>query len=192
MSTTEAPQALPRFLVKYRDEVVPVLREKFGYTNPMQLPRMTKISINMGIGKARENPKHLEDAARDLGTISGQKAVVTTARRSIAQFHLREGYPVGCRVTLRGRRMYEFLDRLISVAVPRIRDFRGLPDRLDGRGNYSMGLNDQVVFPEVNADRVESPRGMTITMTISGGREEAIAELLEEFGLPFRRKEEES
>lgn len=183
---------MTRLKDRYLSEIRPTLKDEFGYANAMEVPELKKISINMGIGKARENPKHLEDAARDLGTISGQKAVVTTARRSIAQFHLREGYPVGCRVTLRGRRMYEFLDRLISVAVPRIRDFRGLPDRLDGRGNYSMGLNDQVVFPEVNADRVEYPQGMTITMTISGGRDEVSKRLLEEFGLPFRRKEEES
>jgi len=183
---------MTRLKDRYQSEIRPTLKDEFGYANAMEVPELKKISINMGIGKARENPKHLEDAARDLGTISGQKAVVTKARRSIAQFHLREGYPVGCRVTLRGRRMYEFLDRLISVAVPRIRDFRGLPDRLDGRGNYSMGLNDQVVFPEVNADRVEYSQGMTITMTISGGRDEVSKRLLEQFGLPFRRKEEES
>jgi len=183
---------MTRLKDRYQSEIRPTLKDEFGYANAMEVPELKKISINMGIGKARENPKHLEDAARDLGTISGQKAVVTKARRSIAQFHLREGYPVGCRVTLRGRRMYEFLDRLISVAVPRIRDFRGLPDRLDGRGNYSMGLNDQVVFPEVNADRVEYSQGMTITMTISGGRDEVSKRLLEKFGLPFRRKEEES
>ena len=183
---------MTRLQERYRSEIRPSLQEEFGYGNMLEVPELKKISINMGIGKARENPKHLEDAARDLGTISGQKAVVTKARRSIAQFHLREGYPVGCRVTLRGRRMYEFLDRLISVAIPRIRDFRGLPDRLDGRGNYSMGLNDQVVFPEVNADKVEYPQGMTITMTISGGRDDVSKRLLEQFGMPFRRKDEEN
>jgi large subunit ribosomal protein L5 len=183
---------MTRLQERYRAEIRPSLQEEFGYGNTLEVPELKKISINMGIGKARENPKHLEDAARDLGTISGQKAVVTKARRSIAQFHLREGYPVGCRVTLRGRRMYEFLDRLISVAIPRIRDFRGLPDRLDGRGNYSMGLNDQVVFPEVNADKVEYPQGMTITMTISGGRDDVSRKLLEKFGMPFRRKDEEN
>ena len=183
---------MTRLKDRYSGEIRPALKDEFGYANAMEVPELKKISINMGIGKARENPKHLEDAARDLGTISGQKAVVTKARRSIAQFHLREGYPVGCRVTLRGRRMYEFLDRLISVAIPRIRDFRGLGDRLDGRGNYSMGLNDQVVFPEVNADKVEYSQGMTITMTISGGRDDVSKRLLEQFGMPFRRKEEES
>ncbi len=183
---------MTRLQERYRAEIRPALQEEFGYGNLMEVPELKKISINMGIGKARENPKHLEDAARDLSTISGQKAVVTKARRSIAQFHLREGYPVGCRVTLRGRRMYEFLDRLISVAIPRIRDFRGLPDRLDGRGNYSMGLNDQVVFPEVNADKVEYPQGMTITMTITGGRDDVSKRLLEQFGMPFRRKDEEN
>ena len=129
---------------------------------------------------------------RDLATITGQKPVVTRARTSIAQFHLREGYPVGCCVTLRGKRMYEFLDRLIAVAVPRIRDFRGLRDKLDGRGNYSMGLNDQVVFPEVNPDKVEHIQGMNITMTITGGRDDVSKRLLEELGMPFRRPEERS
>jgi large subunit ribosomal protein L5 len=180
-----------RLQERYRNEILPALMQEFGYTNPLEVPRLIKISVNMGIGKARENPKHLEDAVRDLGTITGQKAVVTKARKSIAQFHLREGYPVGCRVTLRGRRMYEFLDRLISITIPRIRDFRGLKDKLDGRGNYSMGLQDQIVFPEVNADRVEYSQGMDITMTISGGRDDVSRQLLAALGMPFRRKDEE-
>ena len=182
---------MARLLEKYRSEIRPSLKEEFGYGNLLEVPELRKITINMGIGKARENPKQLEDSVRDLTTIAGQKAVVTKAKKSIAQFHLREGYPVGCRVTLRGRRMYEFLDRLVAVTVPRIRDFRGLPDRLDGRGNYSMGLQDQVVFPEVNADKVEHMQGMTITMTISGGRDDVSRRLLQKFGVPFKRPEKE-
>lgn len=182
---------MARLQERYRNEIRPALMKEFGYENPLSFPRLVKISVNMGIGKARENPKHLEDAARDLGTITGQKAVVTKARKSIAQFHLREGYPVGCRVTLRGRRMFEFLDRLVSVAIPRIRDFRGLPVKLDGRGNYSLGLSDQVVFPEVNADRLEHMQGMNVTITISGGRDDVSLRLLQELGMPFRRSEDE-
>ena len=140
---------LPRFQEKYLNEIRPKLMEEFSIENVHAVPKLDKISINMGIGKARENQKHLDEATRDLSLITGQKAVVTKARKSIAQFHLREGYPVGCRVTLRGSRMYEFLDRLINFAIPRIRDFRGLKERLDGRGSYSMGLNDQTVTLEV-------------------------------------------
>jgi large subunit ribosomal protein L5 len=165
--------------------------EEFGYTNSLAVPRLTRITVNMGIGKARENQKMLEDCMRDLATITGQRPIVTRARTSIAQFHIRDGYPVGCCVTLRGRRMFEFFDRLVSVAIPRIRDFRGLRDRLDGRGNYSMGLNDQVVFPEVDPDKVEHIQGMNITMRITGGRDDVSKRLLEEFGFPFRRPEEE-
>ena len=181
----------PRLQEKYRTEIRPRLMEEFSIGNVHAVPALEKISVNMGIGKARENQKHLEEAMRDLSLITGQKAVVTRARRSIAQFHIREGYPVGCRVTLRGKRMYEFLDRLVNFAIPRIRDFRGLKDKLDGRGGYTMGLNDQTVFPEVNIDKLEHPQGMTITMTMSGGRDDVSKRLLEEFGLPFRRKEEE-
>jgi len=182
---------MARLQDRFRDEIVPVLMEEYGYGNRLEVPELRKIIVNMGIGKARENPKHLEDAARDLGSITGQKAVVTKARKSIAQFHLRDGYPVGCCVTMRGRRMYEFLDRLISVTIPRIRDFRGLKDKFDGRGNYSMGLSDQVVFPEVNADKVEYMQGMNITMTISGGRDDVSRRLLSDLGMPFRRPDEE-
>mgnify|MGYP002623730345 FL=1 len=181
-----------RLQERYTKEIRPKLQEEFGFDNSHSVPRLAKITVNMGIGKARENQKLLDDAMRDLATITGQKPVVTRARTSIAQFHLREGYPVGCCVTLRGKRMYEFLDRLIAVAVPRIRDFRGLRDKLDGRGNYSMGLNDQVVFPEVNPDKVEHIQGMNITMTITGGRDDVSKRLLEELGMPFRRPEERS
>ena len=182
---------MTRLLERYRSEIRPTLQKEFGYGNLHEVPQIRKIVVNMGIGKARENPKHLEQAMRDLGTITGQKPVVTKAKKSIAQFHLREGYPVGCCVTLRGRRMYEFLDRLVAVAIPRIRDFRGLPEKMDGRGSYSMGLPDQIVFPEIDADRVEFQQGMTITVTISGGRDDVSRRLLEEFGVPFRRKDEE-
>ncbi|MDH3590715.1 MAG: 50S ribosomal protein L5 [Planctomycetota bacterium] len=182
---------MARLMEKYRAEVRPNLKESYGYDNVHAVPELRKITLNMGIGKARDNPKHLEEAMRDLGRITGQKAVVTRARKSIAQFHLREGYPVGCRVTLRGKRMWEFLDRLISVTIPRIRDFRGLKDKLDGRGNYSMGLNDQIVFPEVNADNVEHQQGMNIIMTFSGGRDEVSRDLLKQLGFPFRRPEDD-
>ncbi len=183
---------MARLQAKYRDEIRPALIEEFGYGNIHAVPELKKISINMGIGKARENKKLLEDGIRDMTRLAGQKAVVTRARKSIAQFHVREGYPVGCRVTLRGRRMYEFLDRLIAVAIPRIRDFRGLSDRLDGRGSYSMGLGDQVVFPEINADNIETPQGMTITMQITGGRDDVSRRLLTLMGFPFKRKDERS
>ena len=182
---------LPRFQEKYIGEIRPALMEEFEISNIHAVPRIDKISINMGIGKARENQKHLDEAVRDLGLIAGQKAVVTRARKSIAQFHIREGYPVGCRVTLRGVRMYEFLDRLVSFAIPRIRDFRGLKDKLDGRGSYSMGLNDQTVFPEVDIDKVEIIQGMTITISMTGGRDDVSKRLLEELGVPFTRKDEE-
>ena len=181
-----------RLQERYTKEIRPKLQEEFGFDNSHSVPRLAKITVNMGIGKARENQKLLDDAMRDLATITGQKPVVTRARTSIAQFHLREGYPVGCCVTLRGKRMYEFLDRLIAVAVPRIRAFRGVRDKIDGLGNYSMGLNDQVVFPEVNPDKVEHIQGMNITMTITGGRDDVSKRLLEELGMPFRRPEERS
>jgi len=182
---------MARLLEKYRQEVRPLLMKEYGYDNTLAVPRIEKITINMGIGKARENRKMLDDAVRDLGTIAGQRPVVTKARTSIAQFHIREGYPVGCCVTLRGKRMYEFLDRLVTIAIPRIRDFRGLKDKLDGRGNFSLGLTDQVVFPEVNPDTIEQFQGMNITITISGGRDDVSRRLLEELGVPFRRPEQE-
>ena len=182
---------MARLLERYRSEIRPELMKRFGFKNLHAVPRLEKIVLNMGIGKARENPKHLEDALRDLATISGQRPVVKKARKSIAQFHLREGYPVGCTVTLRGKRMYEFLDRLISLTIPRIRDFRGLDAKLDGGGNFSMGLQDQVVFPEVDADKVEFVQGMHITMRITGGRDDVSEELLRHFGMPVRRQGEE-
>ena len=182
---------MARLQEKYRDEIRPALMKEFGYENVHAVPKLLKITVNMGIGKARENRKMLDDALRDLGTITGQKPVVTTAHKSIAQFHIRDGYPVGCCVTLRGPRMYEFLDRLVAITIPRIRDFRGLKDKLDGGGNYSLGLQDQVVFPEVNPDKVEHIQGMNITMRITGGRDDVSKRLLQGLGMPFRRPEEE-
>ena len=178
---------MTRLMEQYCTGVRPKLMKEFGYANVHSVPRLQRIVVNMGIGKARENPKEFETAQRDLATITGQKAVVTRARKSIANFHLREGYPVGCCVTLRGKRMYEFLDRLISIAIPRIRDFRGLRARLDRRGNYSMGLSDQIVFPEVDADKVEAMQGMNITIRITGGRDDVSLRLLRELGMPFKK-----
>ncbi len=178
---------MTRLMEQYRSAVRPKLMEEFGYSNVHAVPQLQRIVVNMGIGKARENPKEFETAQADLATITGQKAVVTRARKSIANFHLREGYPVGCCVTLRGKRMYEFLDRLISIAIPRIRDFRGLRARLDRRGNYSMGLSDQIVFPEVDADKIESMQGMNITIRITGGRDDVSLRLLRELGMPFKK-----
>ena len=171
----------------YRDEVRTKLKEQFDYQNPMQIPAMTKIVVNMGIGKAIENKARLEHAQREMGTITGQKPVVTKARKSIATFKLREGYPIGCSVTLRGALMWEFMDRLIAVAIPRIRDFRGLRRKLDGRGNYTMGLAEQSVFPEIDLDRVEFVQGMDITFVTSASTDEEGFALLENLGMPFRK-----
>jgi len=175
----------PRLLTKFRQEVAGALREQFGYTNPMMVPTLQKIVINMGIGKATENKARLEHAQRELGVITGQKPVVTKARKSVAGFKIREGYPIGCAVTLRGARMWEFLDRLTTIAIPRIRDFRGLPNKLDGRGNYTMGLSEQSVFPEVNLDKVEFVQGMHITFVTSARTDEEGLALLTKLGMPF-------
>ncbi len=171
----------------YREEVIPSLMERFSIENRMAVPRIKKICVSMGVGKATENKKFLEDAIRDLGIITGQKPKMTRARRSVAGFKLREGNPVGCTVTLRGSRMYEFLDRLISIVIPRIRDFRGLsPRAFDGRGNYNMGLSEQIVFPEIDLDSVETTQGMNITLNIGNGTDEMSLELLKLLGMPFR------
>jgi large subunit ribosomal protein L5 len=178
---------MARLMDKYRSEVVPALMERFGIQNRMAVPRIDKVVVNMGVGKATENKKFLDDAARDLGVITGQKPKITTARGSVSGFRLREGNPIGCMVTLRGRRMYEFLDRLISIVIPRIRDFRGVsPRAFDGRGNYSMGLAEQIVFPEIDIDSVEQAQGMNITITIKNGTDEMSFELLKGLGMPFR------
>lgn len=179
---------MARLLEKYRNEIVPKMVERFSYPNVNAVPRLDKITVNMGVGKAIENNKRIELAQRHLAVIAGQKPIVTRARKSIAGFKLRQGMAVGCMVTLRGRRMFEFLDRLISVAIPRIRDFRGFsPKAFDGRGNYSLGLTEQVVFPEISVDDVEFVQGMNVTITFDRSSDEESRAVLEFFGFPFRR-----
>jgi large subunit ribosomal protein L5 len=172
---------------KYKAEVVPAMMERFGYTNPMAVPRVEKVVISMGLGKGRENPKFVDTAVADLTTIAGQRAVQTRARKSVSNFRVREGDVVGAMVTLRGPRMYEFLDRLVSVVIPRVRDFRGLrPDSFDDQGSFSMGLTDQLVFPEIRSDKVEHAHGMNVTITVRRSNPAASLELLRLFGMPFR------
>ena len=171
----------------YRKTVVPKLKERFGYKNVMQVPKITKISVNMGVGEAMTDKKIIDNAAADLTKISGQKPQITRARKSVAVFKVRENWPIGCRVTLRGARMYEFLDRLINIAIPRIRDFRGLPSRsFDGRGNYSLGIKEQIIFPEIDFDKVDAIRGMDITIVTSARTNEEARALLEGFNFPMR------
>lgn len=178
----------PRLSVKFKAEVMKGLQERFGLKNVNQVPRLEKIVVSMGVGKAIENKKRLEAAASDLTTICGQKAQIRKAKVSVSGFKLREGMAVGARVTLRGAKMWEFLDRLVTLAIPRIRDFRGIKRKsFDGRGNFSMGLAEQIVFPEVPLDKIEFTQGMDITMTISGGSDEMSLELLENLGMPFKR-----
>ena len=182
-----ATAAVPRFKTRYRDEILPALRQEFGYDNVMQVPGLTKIVVNMGVGDAARDSKVIEGAVRDLTVISGQKPSVTRARKSIAQFKLREGMPIGAHVTLRGNRMWEFLDRLLSLALPRIRDFRGLsPKQFDGRGNYTFGLTEQVMFHEVNPDRIDRSRGMDITVVTTAANDEEGRALLKHLGFPFK------
>ena len=179
----------PRLKAQYRESVVANLREKFNITNPMAVPTIDKIVVNMGVGAAKENKTLLDAAAADLATITGQKPAVTRARHSVSGFKLREGMPVGLKVTIRGNRMWEFLDRLISIAIPRIKDFRGLPRKsFDGRGNYSMGLTEQIVFPEIDADRIQHVQGMDITIVTSALDDHQAETLLEGLGMPFRAK----
>ena len=179
---------MPRLKQKYTDEVKAALQEQLGLTNVMQVPKLEKIVINMGVGKATQQPSLLEGAVKDLTAISGQKPIITKARDSIANFKLREGQSIGCKVTLRGDRMWEFLDRLISVAIPRMRDFRGLPAHSwDGRGNYTFGLAEQVVFPEIDYDKIDAPRGMDITIVTTAATNDQGKALLDAFGFPFKR-----
>lgn len=180
---------MARLREQYMNEIRPKLSEQLGIKNTHALPRLKKITISMGLGNAKDNKKILEHGLAILEKIAGQKPVTTRAKRSIAQFRLRDGMPVGARVTLRGIRMYEFLDRLINVVIPRIRDFRGMKAKLDGRGNYNMGLTEQSVFPEIGTDLLEWPLGMNVTMTISGGSDAHSTALLEAFNFPFRREE---
>jgi len=175
-----------RLKQKYREEVAPALREKFSYANVMETPSITKIVVNMGVGKAIESASHLENAVKDMTAITGQKPQVTRAKKSISNFKLREGMAIGCRVTLRGDRMYEFLDRLINVALPRVRDFRGVSSKMSGRGDYNLGLKEQLIFPEIEFDKVDAVRGMNITLVTTAKTDEEGRELLRQFGMPFR------
>ncbi len=178
-----------RMKVRYQEEIRPALMERFGYTSIMQAPRIEKITLNMGVGDAKQDSKMLEAAAEQLATIAGQKPNIRRARKSIANFKLREGMPVGVAVTLRGERAYEFLDRLLSVAIPRIRDFRGLkPNAFDGRGNYSMGVREQIIFPEIDYDAVDQVRGLDITITTTAQTDDEAFALLDAFGMPFTRE----
>ena len=174
---------------RYHEEVAPALQREFGYANPMQIPRVEKVVVNIGLGEAIQNAKALDAAVADLATITGQKPIVRRAKRSIAQFRLRTGMPIGAKVTLRGQRMWDFLERLTRLALPRIRDFRGVPDKLDGRGNYSLGLTEQTVFPEIELDRIEFTQGMDITFVTTAKNDEQGYFLLKELGMPFQTKE---
>jgi large subunit ribosomal protein L5 len=177
-----------RLKTRYKDEILPVLTERFGYSTPMRVPRITKVTVNMGVGDAKQDSKMLEAASDQLATITGQRPNVRRARKSIAQFKVREGMPVGVAVTLRGERSYEFLDRLMSIAIPRIRDFRGLnPRSFDGRGNYSMGVREQIIFPEVDYDEVDQVRGLDITITTTAQSDDEAFALLEALGMPFAK-----
>jgi large subunit ribosomal protein L5 len=177
----------PRMRDRFRTAVVPALMKERGYGNPFQVPRLSKVVINMGVGEGKENPKVLDFATADLQAIAGQRPVITRAKKSIANFKLRENVPIGCKVTLRGPRMYEFLDRLVNVALPRVRDFKGVPPKgFDGRGNYNLGLREQVIFPEIVYDKVDKVRGMDITMVTTARTDEEAKALLSHLGVPFR------
>ena len=180
---------VPRAQERYTKEILPHLMKKFGYKNVNQAPRLLKISLNMGVGDGKQDPKLLENAINDLTTISGQKPAKTRAKKAISNFKLRTGMEIGCRVTLRRKKMFEFLDRFISIAIPRIRDFRGLADSsFDGRGNYSVGIKEQIIFPEINVDKIDRIRGLDITIVTSAKSDEEAYELLQSFGLPFKKQ----
>ncbi|QSX30290.1 MULTISPECIES: 50S ribosomal protein L5 [Shewanella] len=173
---------------KYKETVVAELTKKFGYTSVMQVPRIEKITLNMGVGEAVADKKIMENAVRDMTAIAGQKPVVTVARKSVAGFKIREGYPIGCKVTLRGERMWEFFERLVDIAIPRIRDFRGLSAKsFDGRGNYAMGVREQIIFPEIDYDKIDKVRGMDIVITTSANTDEEGRALLDAFNFPFKK-----
>jgi large subunit ribosomal protein L5 len=187
MSTETTETVKPRLKARYREEIIPALRDEFGFANVMQVPGLTKIVVNMGVGEAARDSKLIEGAIKDLTAITGQKPQVTKARKSIAQFKLREGMPIGCHVTLRGDRMWEFLDRLLSVALPRIRDFRGLSaTQFDGRGNYTFGLNEQSMFHEIDQDAIDRVRGMDITVVTTASTDDEGRALLKHLGFPFK------
>ncbi|MDF1611013.1 50S ribosomal protein L5 [Melioribacteraceae bacterium 09-Me] len=179
-----------RLKEKYFKEIIPKLKEQFGYKTIMRVPRISKIVINMGVGQAVQDPKILEEAVKDLETITGQKASIRTAKKAISNFKLREGMKIGAKVTLRRERMYEFLDRFLTTALPRVRDFRGVPDKsFDGRGNYTLGIKEQIIFPEINTDKVTRVLGMDITFVTTAKSDKEAYELLAAFGMPFRKKE---
>ena len=180
----------PRMKQRYDDQVVKAMTEKFGYKNALEVPKLEKVTLNMGVGEASQDKKKVQTAAEEMALIAGQKPVITKAKKSIAQFKLREGMPIGCKVTLRRERMYEFMDRLVTVAMPRIRDFRGLnPKSFDGRGNYAMGLKEQIIFPEISYDQIDKVRGMDIIVTTTAKTDEEARELLRLFGFPFPAEE---
>ena len=179
---------MTRLQETYKNEIVPAMITKFGYKNVMQVPKLEKIVINMGVGEAKENAKILEAAIKDLEIISGQKVIITKAKKSIANFKLREGMPIGCKVTLRGTRMYEFADRLINLALPRVRDFRGVnPNAFDGRGNFAVGIKEQLIFPEIEYDKVDKVRGMDVVFVTTAKTDEEARELLTQFNMPFAK-----
>lgn len=181
---------MERLKKKYQEEVIPAMMKEFGYKNPLQVPRLEKITLNVGIGEAIQNIKVLDAAVSEVAAITGQKPVITRAKKAIANFKLREGVPIGCMVTLRRERMYEFLDRLIHVALPRVRDFRGVSDRsFDRRGNYSLGLREQIIFPEIQADKVEKARGLSIAIVTTAKTDQEGKALLKYLGMPFASKE---
>ena len=179
---------MARLKETYKNEIMDGMTKKFGYKNVMEVPKLDKIVINMGVGEAKDNAKALEGAIRDLEIIAGQKVVATKAKKSIANFKLREGMPIGCKVTLRGEKMYEFADRLINLALPRVRDFRGVnPNAFDGRGNYALGIKEQLIFPEIEYDKVDKVRGMDIIFVTTAKTDEEARELLTQFGMPFKK-----
>jgi large subunit ribosomal protein L5 len=179
---------MTRLEKEYREKIAPGMQKEFAYKSSMQIPGVEKISLNIGLGAASQNNKLMEEAVAELSAIAGQKAVVTRAKKSIAAFKVREGMPIGCRVTLRGRRMWDFLDKLVNFALPRVRDFRGIPDRgFDGRGNFTLGIKEHTIFPELEADRVDNPKGMNITIVTTAQSDKEGKLLLEQLGMPFRK-----
>ena len=180
---------MSRLKDQYQNEIVDAMMKKFGYKNKMQVPKLDKIVVNMGVGEAKENAKILEAAVKDMETITGQKAIVTKAKHSIANFKIREGMAIGCKVTLRGEKMYEFLDRLVNLALPRVRDFRGInPNAFDGRGNYALGIKEQLIFPEIEYDKIDKIRGMDVIVVTTAKTDEEGRELLGQFGMPFAKQ----
>jgi len=190
VQTEPEEKITPRLYEMYKQEIIPLLMKQFNYKNIMQVPKLHKITLNMGVGKATQDPKLLEDAVRDLEMIAGQKPAIRKAKKAISNFKLRQGMAIGCMVTLRGARMYEFLDRLINIALPRVRDFRGVSDKsFDGRGNYTLGIKEHIIFPEINVDKVNRIYGMDITIVTTAKTDAEAYELLKAFGFPFRKKE---